>query len=141
LEKEKKYWAQVHLGLATETYDIEGQVTFKSDKIPALIDIQTALQSFRGEISQIPPMYSAKKVGGKKLCDLARKGITIERQSERVTVFELNLIKYEYPFLEIEVTCSKGTYIRSLAHDLGQFLGCGAHLFALKRTRSGPFCI
>lgn len=140
LSSDKEYRATLQLGMATDTYDIEGQILSRSEKIPSLEEIQLALDTFRGEISQIPPMYSAKKVDGKKLYDLARKGITIERQPVKVRV-EIQFIQYNYPLLEIVVACSKGTYIRSLAHDIGQFLGCGAHLFELSRTRSGPFRI
>lgn len=138
LRCDKEYRATLQLGMATETYDIEGAITSRSDKEPTLTEIELALAAFQGEISQTPPMYSAKKVAGKKLYDLARKGIVIERQPVRVRV-AIRLIHYRYPLLEIDVSCSKGTYIRSLAHDIGQFLGCGAHLFALTRTRSGPF--
>lgn len=140
LTADKEYRATLQLGSATDTYDIEGQVTFRSDKIPTLHEVELAIQSFQGEILQIPPMYSAKKVEGKKLYDLARKGITIERQPVKVTV-AINLISYVYPMIDIEVKCSKGTYIRTLAHDIGQFLGSGAHLFELARTRSGTFHI
>lgn len=138
LNKDKEYRATLQLGLATDTYDIEGQITSRSDKIPTLKEIELALSTFQGEILQIPPMYSAKKVDGKKLYDLARKGITIERQPVKVQL-QINLLNYQYPMLDIEVTCSKGTYIRSLAHDIGQSLSCGAHLFELARIRSGPF--
>lgn len=140
LSTDKTYRAILQLGIATDTYDIEGQITSRSEKVPSLKEIELVLAAFRGEIAQIPPMYSAKKVAGKKLYDLARKGIVIERQPVKVKV-EIQLIDYNYPMLEIEVTCSKGTYIRSLAHDMGQFLGCGAHLFELSRTRSGPFLL
>lgn len=137
---DKEYKATLQLGINTDTYDLDGQITSRSDKIPTLKEIELALQTFQGEISQIPPMYSAKKVEGKKLYDLARKGIVIERQPVKVKV-DIKLIKYNYPMLEILVSCSKGTYIRSLAYDIGQFLGCGAHLFELTRTRSGFFCL
>lgn len=140
LSSDKEYRATLQLGIATETYDIEGQITSRSDKIPTLHEIELALAAFQGEILQIPPMYSAKKIEGKKLYELARKGITIERQPVKVQL-QINLVSYNYPMLDIEVKCSKGTYIRSLAHDIGQFLGCGAHLFELARTRSGAFHI
>lgn len=138
LSCDKEYRATLQLGLVTETYDIEGSIVSRSDLIPTRADVERAIGAFQGKISQIPPMYSAKKVGGKKLYDLARRGITIERKPVMVDV-KIELIRYEYPMLEIQVACSKGTYIRSLAHDLGQFLGCGAHLFELIRTRSGTF--
>lgn len=135
---DKEYRATLQLGTTTETYDLEGAITSQSELIPTLKDIELALHAFQGKISQIPPMYSAKKVEGKKLYDLARKGITIERQPVQVEV-EIRFLSYNYPMLEIEVSCTKGTYIRSLAHDIGQFLGCGAHLFELTRIRSGSF--
>jgi tRNA pseudouridine55 synthase len=135
---DKEYRATMQLGTATDTYDLEGQITSRSDKVPTLNQIQLALQLFRGEILQIPPMFSAKKVAGKKLYDLARKGIEIERQPVKVQV-EITLLNYQYPMVDISVKCSKGTYIRSLAHDIGQTLGTGAHLFELARTRSGSF--
>lgn len=135
---DKEYRATIQLGISTETYDIEGAITARSDQIPSLSDIELALQAFQGEIAQIPPMYSAKKIGGKKLYDLARQGVVVERQPVKVQI-AITLLSYAYPFLEIDVKCSKGTYIRSLAHDIGNFLGCGGHLFALTRTRSGLF--
>lgn len=140
LTSDKEYRATLQLGIATDTYDLEGEITSRGEHIPSLQEIERALASFQGSISQIPPMYSAKKVEGKKLYDLARKGITIERQPVQVQV-AIQLIRYEYPMLEIHVTCSKGTYIRSLAHDIGQVLTCGAHLFELTRTRSGRFSL
>lgn len=140
LSKDKGYRGKLHLGITTDTFDPEGQVTHRSDRIPSEDEVKLALQSFQGEIVQIPPMYSAKKVNGKKLCDLARKGITIERQPVTVQV-QIELIAYQYPILEVEVNCSKGTYIRTLAHDIGQVLNCGAHLSELRRIRSGEFHI
>lgn len=138
LLSDKEYRATLQLGTSTETYDLEGAITDRSEKIPSLPEVELALRSFQGEILQTPPMYSAKKVAGKKLYDLARRGITIERQPVLVRI-AIQLVSYQYPLLEISVQCSKGTYIRSLAHDIGQFLGCGAHLFELCRTRSGAF--
>ncbi len=140
LNHDKQYRATLQLGIATDTYDIEGQITFRSTAVPLLSEIEQILASFQGKISQLPPMFSAKKVQGKKLYDLARKGITIERQPVLVEV-QIQLTCYQYPMLELEVSCSKGTYIRSLAHDIGQALGCGAHLFELTRIRSGPFLL
>lgn len=140
LSSDKAYRATLHLGIATDTFDIDGQVVQSSEKIPTLEEIRLAIQTFQGEVSQIPPMFSAKKVGGKKLYDLARKGIEIERQPILVQI-HTTLLRYEYPELEIEVSCSKGTYIRSLAHDLGKLLGCGAHLSSLTRIRSGRYLL
>lgn len=137
---DKEYEATMHLGIATDTYDIEGEVISRSDTIPSLSDIEHVLTLFQGSISQIPPMFSAKKVEGKKLYELARKGITIERKPVQVTVV-IQLLSYNYPEVKIHVACSKGTYIRSLAHDIGAVLGAGAHLSALTRTRSGSFLL
>ena len=138
LSSDKEYRAILQLGIATDTYDLEGQITSRSNKVPTLREIELGLTSFQGDILQIPPMYSAKKIKGKKLYDLARKGVTIERPPVPVRV-QIKLIRYQYPMLTLEIACSKGTYIRSLSHDIGHFLGCGAHLFELTRTRSGSF--
>lgn len=138
LEQDKEYTAQVHLGIATDTYDCEGQQQSTSQLIPTLQDIQCALKKFQGDIEQVPPMFSAKKINGQKLYHLARKGKTIERPPCKVNV-STEILSYAYPFLEMHIKCSKGTYIRSLAHDLGAALGCGAHLSNLIRTRSGQF--
>lgn len=137
---DKEYIAEVHLGTTTDTYDSEGVIIAQSPIVPTLEEIQHALKAFQGEIEQVPPMYSAKKIQGKKLYELARKGIEVERKAVKVAL-ETTLIRYEYPLLELKVMCSKGTYIRSIAYDLGLKLGCGAHLSNLRRTRSGKFCI
>jgi len=137
---DKEYIATALLGVATDSYDCDGQVTERSELIPSQEDVKEAIKQFQGEISQVPPMFSAKKKNGKKLYELARKGITIERAPVNIQV-TTELIRYEYPELEFKVSCSKGTYIRSIAHDLGQILGCGAHLSALQRTRSGSFLL
>jgi len=138
LGQDKEYLARMLLGIATDTYDSEGAVTATSALEPSREDFNLVLAQFQGEIQQIPPMYSAKKVNGKKLYELARKGQTIERQPVAVTV-EIELVSFEYPYADIRVQCSKGTYIRSLAHDMGEKLGCGAHLCELSRIRSGHF--
>lgn len=138
LTADKEYIGTIHLGVETDTYDTEGAVLHTSDKVPTKEELQNVLAQFQGEILQTPPMYSAKKVQGQKLCDLARKGVTIEREAVKVRV-QIELLSYDYPNVEIRVVCSKGTYIRSLAHDIGQALGTGAHLSSLKRTRSGHF--
>jgi tRNA pseudouridine55 synthase len=140
LGQDKEYSATIHLGIQTDSYDCDGQTLATSDKQPDLAAIEQALTHFQGTIEQVPPMFSAKKVQGKRLYELARKGKTVERQPVKVTV-QTKLISYHYPFLKIDVVCSKGTYIRSLAHDLGLMLGCGGHLCELERTRSGPFTI
>lgn len=138
LTQDKEYLAELKLGLATDTYDLEGQATQQSDVIPSLNQIEEVISHFQGDIEQIPPMYSAKKVNGQKLYELARKGKSIERAPVKVTT-SIDIIDYSYPSLVIKVSCSKGTYIRSLAHDIGIELTCGAHLTSLKRLRSGAF--
>lgn len=138
LTSDKEYRATIRLGIATDSYDVDGEVTEHSNLIPTSAEIDAVLSSFQGEIQQIPPMFSAKKVQGKKLYDLARQGITIERQPVLVRV-QIEKLRYEYPELEIQVSCSKGTYIRSLAHDIGKALGICAHLSSLTRIRSGGF--
>lgn len=140
LSADKSYRTTLHLGISTDSYDLDGQVTARSDLVPTQTQVELAIASFQGETLQIPPMFSAKKIEGKKLYDLARKGITVERQPVKVRL-AIRLIQYSYPHLEIEVDCSKGTYIRTLAHDIGQALGCGAHLIELTRIRSGSFTL
>ena len=136
----KEYRATIQLGQTTDTFDIDGQILTRSDYVPALSDVGQALLSFQGDCLQIPPMFSAKKIGGQKLYDLARKGISIERAPAPVRL-HTTLVRYEYPCIELHIVCSKGTYIRTLAHDLGQLLHAGAFLSALSRTRSGPFTL
>jgi len=140
LTSDKEYRATLFLGIATDTYDLDGQVMSRSEKVPTLEEVELAIAPFQGEILQVPPMFSAKKVEGKKLYELARKGIEIARQPVQVRV-KIQMLRYDYPSLEILVECSKGTYIRSLAHDIGQVLGSGAHLIELTRLRSGNFTL
>ncbi|WP_194846882.1 tRNA pseudouridine(55) synthase TruB [Candidatus Neptunochlamydia vexilliferae] len=140
LKDDKEYIATIRLGQATDTYDCDGQITEMSDHIPSFSDVEEAVSEFQGIIDQVPPMFSAKKVGGQKLYLLARKGIEIERKAVKVEV-ETTTLDYSYPELKIQVSCSKGTYIRSIANDLGNKLGCYGHLTALKRIRSGLFKI
>lgn len=138
--EDKEYIAQLRLGIATDTFDCEGNIITQSSLVPSEAEIAKVIQNFQGEVEQIPPMFSAKKVIGKKLYKLARKGQVIERKPALVTL-ETELLNYAYPYLDIRVKCSKGTYIRSIADDMGKLLGCGAHLSALRRTRSGIFKI
>lgn len=138
LMNDKEYVAEVCLGISTDTFDNEGTVLQRSDLIPSIEEIHNALRQFQGEIEQIPPMYSAKKIKGKKLYTLARQGISIERQPVKIRV-QTDFIDYNYPYLHLKISCSKGTYIRSIADDLGKMLTCGAHLSNLQRTRSGTF--
>lgn len=140
LSEDKEYLAKVAFGVTTDTYDCDGKVVARSKKIPSEEEVLAILQYFQGEIDQVPPMFSAKKVKGKKLYELARKGEVIERESAKVTV-NTTFLQYAYPHLAIKITCSKGTYIRSIANEIGVMLGCGAHLSELKRTRSGKFSL
>ncbi|MBP9841272.1 MAG: tRNA pseudouridine(55) synthase TruB [Simkaniaceae bacterium] len=138
LNHSKAYEATLKLGETTDSYDCDGTLTTSSPLIPE--DIESVLATFQGTTEQIPPMFSAKKIGGKRLYLLARQGIEIERAPVSVTM-DITLLSYHYPYLRLKVACSKGTYIRSLAHDIGQKLGCGAHLTQLHRIQSGPFRI
>ncbi|MEA3338647.1 MAG: tRNA pseudouridine(55) synthase TruB [Chloroflexota bacterium] len=135
----KVYRARVRLGVATETYDAEGQVVAESPVEANRAQVEAALAQFRGQIAQLPPMYSAIKREGTPLYRLARRGISVEREPRQVEIFRLELTGWEPPECTLEMTCSRGTYVRSLAHDLGQTLGCGAYLAGLVRLASGGF--
>jgi tRNA pseudouridine55 synthase len=142
VESHKTYQAEIELGISTDTYDAEGKVT--QSVSPAHItreQVEAALPSFRGTILQKPPMYSALKHQGKRLYELARAGIEVEREVRKAEVFRLEILAWQLPLFTIEVECGKGTYIRSLVHDLGQSLGCGAHIRNLVRLRCGLFDI
>jgi tRNA pseudouridine55 synthase len=138
LANDKEYLAQVRLGIATDTFDCDGNETASSVRIPSREEIEICLKKFQGTIWQTPPMFSAKKVKGKKLYELARKGLSVEREPVQVTL-TTTLRDYHYPYLDLSIACSKGTYIRSIADDLGRELGCFGHLSSLIRTRSGSF--
>jgi tRNA pseudouridine55 synthase len=138
LEADKTYDTTVHLGQTTDTGDTEGEVVETREVDVTLEQIHAVLAQFRGPIAQVPPMYSALKRDGKPLYEYARAGITLEREARNVIIHKLELISYEAPFLKLSVTCSKGTYIRVLGQDIGEALGCGAHLNALRRTQVGP---
>jgi tRNA pseudouridine55 synthase len=140
ISNDKEYLAEITLGAATDTYDAEGTVTETSPLLPSHDQIEEALQAFQGTILQTPPMFSAKKVQGQKLYDLARKGVEIERKSVEVKV-QTELLEYLYPKIHLRINCSKGTYVRSIAHDLGKALACHGHLSALVRSRSGTFSL
>ncbi|WP_194844400.1 tRNA pseudouridine(55) synthase TruB [Candidatus Clavichlamydia salmonicola] len=140
LFQDKEYLAFVSLGATTDSYDCDGKIVGRSKKIPTLSEIESVITHFQGEIQQIPPMFSAKKVNGKKLYEYARKGQTIERAPCTIKVTS-ELLSYDYPEISIRVSCSKGTYIRSIAHEMGLLLGCGAYLRNLQRSRSGQFLL
>ncbi len=137
LNADKRYWTAFRLGEATTTYDSEGEVTEAHPVTASRRDVERALRSFVGEIEQIPPMYSAVKRCGKSLYKLARAGLEVERAPRRVAVHEIRLLEFSRERLELEIACSKGTYIRTLAHDLGALLGCGAHVAELRRLAVG----
>lgn len=140
LDADKKYWAQVRLGITTETGDADGEVIAQADAssvTPA--QAVAALKTFVGEIEQIPSMYSALKHQGQPLYKLARKGIEVERAPRQVSIYSAELLQFSEASIELRVRCSKGTYIRSLAEDLGAALGCGAHVSALRRLAAGPY--
>lgn len=143
--KEKVYEAVAVLGATSDTQDKTGVLTEwkreKEEKMKSEVEIQEVMAKFVGTIAQIPPMYSAKKVAGKKLYELARKGEEIERKPVNVTIHELALISYSHPRLAFKVRCSAGTYVRTLAHDIGAALGTGAYLEALRRTKIGEFTV
>ncbi len=139
LEADKSYAAEIRLGVSTATADAEGEVIAVRPVNVTAEQVALALKAFRGDILQTPPLYSALKHAGKPLYAYARAGIDIERAPRRVTIHTLVLQWFEGERLGLSVTCSKGTYIRSIAHDLGEMLGCGAHLAALRRTAVGRF--
>lgn len=136
---EKEYIAGLRIGIVTDTQDITGKVLTSSQKTITLEELQAVLPEFAGEIMQIPPMYSAIKVDGRKLYDLARSGIEVERKSRPVTIKELEILGEEAGDFVLRVVCSKGTYIRTLCHDIGQRLGTGAALSSLRRTKAGNY--
>lgn len=143
LKDDKAYIGTVQLGKSTTTYDLEGEVVEISDKTPSLEEIETELNNFRGDIEQLPPIFSAIKVKGKKLYEYARKGEEVEIQPRSVNISELELLNYdkENRTLELYIKCSKGTYIRSIAHDLGKNLNCFGHLIKLVRVKAGDFLV
>lgn len=139
--QEKRYLASLRLGLATDTQDITGNRISGEPREISEAELERTLALFRGEIQQIPPMYSAIKVGGKKLYEIARRGGEVERKPRPVHIRELRLLGREGEDWLLDVTCSKGTYIRTLCHDIGQSLGCGGCMSALRRVRAGEFSI
>ena len=140
LEANKRYVATIVLGTTTETGDADGRVLAQT-KVPHINDINFILEQFRGEITQTPSMYSALKLGGQPLYKLARAGIEVERKQRKVSIFKLDLVKHIDEEVVLDICCSKGTYIRSLAEDIGSVIGCGAHVSGLRRIRSGPYTI
>lgn len=139
---EKEYLATLRLGIETDTQDITGTVLHSSELVPFREALETVLPKFRGDILQVPPMYSALKRNGKKLYELARKGQTVEREPRPVTIYELDLVEQlNEADYALRIRCSKGTYIRTLCHDIGQTLGCGGAMAALRRTEAAGFTL
>jgi tRNA pseudouridine55 synthase len=138
---EKTYEAVLQLGITTDTEDTSGTVLTKQEVCITEADFLSILPQFRGEIMQIPPMYSALKINGQKLVDLARKGKTVERQPRPITIHELELLAFSGDNARLRVRCSKGTYIRTLCKDIGEALGCGGCMAALRRVKAGEYTI
>jgi len=141
MASDKTYRAVMRLGVETDTYDADGEVVATLPVNVNESDLRRALDKFAGAIDQVPPMYSALKLAGKPLYKLARKGIEVDRRPRRVTIHDITLRAWQSPDATIDVRCSPGTYVRSLAHDLGAALECGAHLAALTRLSSGSFTV
>lgn len=141
LEEDKEYLATIQFGQETDTYDLEGTILKTYDKEISKTDLKNSLRSFEGEIEQVPPIYSAIKVDGKKLYEYARKGLEVEIKPRRVFISRIELIDFDENAqnAKVLIACSKGTYIRSIAYDLGRTLECGAYLTGLVRTQSGQF--
>jgi len=145
MELEKEYEGEMVLGISTDTQDAAGKVVKKINaQNIGKEEVERVFEKFRGEIFQTPPMYSALRYKGKRLYELAREGKVVERQPRRVNIYELRILKFipgDYPGVKFRVVCSRGTYIRTLVHEIGELLGCGAHLSSLTRTRIGDFSI
>lgn len=155
IDKDKVYRAELTLGISTDTQDSSGRVNSYNKVNASNNEIVDVCQSFKGEIMQMPPMYSAIKIGGKKLYEIARQGETIEREARKITIFDINILKiwdenvslgdektqYDIKKVIFDVHCSKGTYIRTLCNDIGERLGCGGHMSFLIRTRAGKYDI
>ena len=140
-DQDKEYVAGLRLGVVTDTQDASGKVLEQHEVMVSEKEVREAIGAFQGDVMQIPPMYSALKVGGKKLYELARQGKVIERAPRPVTIHEIEVLKESMPEFTLRVVCSKGTYIRTLCHDIGQKLGCGGIMESLTRTRVGSFGI
>ena len=142
LEDDKRYQTVIQLGVMTDTGDVDGTV-LEQRNVPEISKEQlaTCLTQFVGEIEQVPPMYSALKFNGRKLYELAREGITVERKARKITIYAIECLDFSNDLLTLDVRCSKGTYIRTLAEDIGHFLGCGATVKELRRTQAGQFAL
>jgi len=139
---DKEYIATLKLGEISDTFDLEGKILrVNFQGIPPKSEIKKVLSAFWGKIEQIPPIFSAKKIKGRKSYELARKGISVNLEPQKVNIYKISILDYSFPHLKLKIKCSSGTYIRSLAFDIGQKLGCGAYLSALARSRIGKFSL
>lgn len=145
MEKTKAYRVGLVLGTATDTQDASGEILYEKPVLCSREDIENTIKSFQGELAQVPPMYSAIRVNGQRLYELARKGIEIDRKPRPVNIYNMDILSIENKADKVHVVfnveCSKGTYMRTLCHDIGEKLGCGGHMVSLLRTRSGPFLL
>ena len=142
LDGSKEYTCSIHMGVSTDTYDAMGEIVDEKDS--SFVEgkqVESALREFRGEIAQVPPIYSALKRHGRRLYDLAREGVEVELEARPVLVHDIQLTDWDPPVATVAIVCGKGFYVRSLAHDLGNALGCGGHLKSLVRRRTGPFAL
>ncbi len=140
-DRDKEYEAVMRLGVATDTQDMSGTILEEKPVQVSDAEVEAAIRSFVGGYEQVPPMYSALKVNGKKLYELAREGREVERKPRSVSLYTIEILSMQLPEVCIRVACSKGTYIRTLCHDIGEKLGCGAAMLSLKRTKSGCFTL
>jgi tRNA pseudouridine55 synthase len=139
---DKEYSAVLKLGAVSNTYDPEGNIEIKSNQVPPTESlIATVLEKFLGEQEQVPPMFSAKKINGQKLYNLARQGKIVQRQPNKIKIYDLEIVNYCWPELSLKIKCSSGTYVRSLGNDIGERLGCGAYLSGLQRTKIGSYLL
>lgn len=142
MKQDKIYRTKLKLGYISDTYDKDGVIQeYNIQKVPTRLEIDQIIASFVGEISQIPPMYSAIKINGKKMYELARKGQHIDIPARNVTITRIDILEYEYPYITLDISCSSGTYIRSLGYDIGIKLETGAYLETLERRQSGEYTI
>lgn len=142
LKLDKEYIAILKLGAESDTFDKTGKIIKKRiERVPNRKEVEEVLKSFLGEIEQVPPIFSAKKIKGERAYELARKGIKIKLKPVKVRIYEISILDYKFPYLKINVRCSSGTYIRSLASDIGKKLGCSAYLEDLIRTKIGKFSL
>ena len=142
LDGSKEYTCSIQMGVATDTYDAMGEIVDEKDSSFVRVQqVESAVREFRGEIAQVPPIYSALKRQGRRLYELAREGVEVELEARPVLVHDIQLTDWDPPVATVDVVCGKGFYVRSLAHDLGNVLGCGGHLKSLVRRRTGPFSL